>query len=165
MASTPRFALPFIAPGQAQKELYHNEALQTLDMVAMPAVEEGPRDSPPVNPSLGACYIVGPSPTGAWAGEAHHLTGWTSGGWRFVAPAEGMTAYVRAASLPAVFRSGAWDVGAVRATALVIGGEQVVGPQAAAISSPSGGTTVDAEARATVVQILAALRQHGLIQP
>jgi hypothetical protein len=25
--TTPRFALPFILPGQAQKELFHNEAL------------------------------------------------------------------------------------------------------------------------------------------
>ncbi len=43
MAATPRLALPFLTAGQAQKEFYHNEALQTLDMVAAAAVEDGLR--------------------------------------------------------------------------------------------------------------------------
>jgi hypothetical protein len=49
-------------------------------------------------------------------------------------------------------------------TGLFIAGEQVVGSRAAAIATPSGGVNVDAEARAALSQILAALRQHGLIE-
>jgi hypothetical protein len=45
----------------------------------------------------------------------------------------------------------------------LIAGQQVVGGRLAAIASPSGGTTIDAEARAAVTQILATLRGHGLI--
>jgi hypothetical protein len=41
--------------------------------------------------------------------------------------------------------------------------EQVVGNRQAAISAPSGGSTVDAEARTAIGSILAALRTHGLI--
>src|SRR5690242_2174 len=46
---------------------------------------------------------------------------------------------------------------------LVIGGQQVVGSRTSAIASPSGGTIIDTEARATIDQILTALRGHGLI--
>ncbi len=37
------------------------------------------------------------------------------------------------------------------------------GPQAAAIADPTGGTTVDAEARSAINDILAALRGFGII--
>jgi hypothetical protein len=46
---------------------------------------------------------------------------------------------------------------------LFVAGEQVVGRRAGAIAAPSGGVTVDTEARAAVSQILDGLRQHGLI--
>ena len=38
-------------------------------------------------------------------------------------------------------------------------------PIPAAIAAPNGGTTVDSEARATIEQVLAAMRQHRLIEP
>jgi hypothetical protein len=48
-------------------------------------------------------------------------------------------------------------------TGLFVDGEQVVGSRRAAIASPSGGATIDAEVRTAVSQILGALRTHGLI--
>jgi hypothetical protein len=51
-------------------------------------------------------------------------------------------------------------------TAQIPGGERVsltVSPRADAIASPSGGTTIDDEARTSIDQILATLRQKGLI--
>jgi hypothetical protein len=56
-------------------------------------------------------------------------------------------------------------MGAVRGSSLVLGGQQVVGSRGAAIAAPSGGTTIDSQARTTIGLILAALRQHGLIDP
>lgn len=44
-----------------------------------------------------------------------------------------------------------------------VAGTKVVGAQAGAITDPSGGVTVDVEARAAIVSILGALRTHGLI--
>lgn len=38
-----------------------------------------------------------------------------------------------------------------------------VSPRASAIASPSGGATIDAEARASIDQILTTMRQHGQI--
>jgi hypothetical protein len=62
-----------------------------------------------------------------------------------------------------VVRAGAWELGNLRGTSLVLGGLQVVGARAGAITDPSGGTTVDSQARTALSAILAALRQHGLI--
>lgn len=165
MSGTPRLALPFLSPGQAQKELFHNEALQILDAVAAAAVEQPPLGSPPSSPSPGACYLVAAGAAGEWAGRDQSLAAFTTGGWRFVAPVEGMMAYVRSAGLWAVFRSGAWELGAVRGSALIVDGQQVVGSRAAAIAGPTAGTTIDVQARAAIDQILAAMRQHGLIEP
>jgi hypothetical protein len=139
--------------------------LQTLDVVAAASVEVLPLATAPSSPVAGACYIVAASPTGAWAGKAQYLAAYTTGGWRFIAPLEGMAAYVKASGVWANYRQSAWEFGVVRGSSVVLGGQQVVGSRGAAIVSPSGGTTVDSQARATIGQILAALRQHGLIDP
>ena len=76
---------------------------------------------------------------------------------------EGLTAFVRTTGTCATFRSGAWEVGALRGAKLLVDGLQVVGARAAAIADPSGGASVDAEARAAIGQVLAVLRGHGLI--
>ena len=163
MSATPRLSLPFLSAGQAQKEFTHNEALQTLDFIAAAAVEEDPRADPPASPTIGSCYIVGPSPTGAWAGKSQFVAGYSAGGWRFIAPIEGMSAYVRTSGTWANYRSGAWEIGTSRGSSVVIGGEQVVGGRNAPISSPVGGTVIDGEARTAIDGILSALRDHGLI--
>jgi hypothetical protein len=164
MSGSARLGLNFLSAGQAQKEFYHNEALQTLDLLTAAAIEEGPRNSPPATPLVGECYIVGDAPTDDWAGRSHCLAGYTSGGWRYVDPIDGMSAYVKATSTWANYRAGSWEVGTLRGAGLVIGGTQVVGSRLAAIAGPSGGSIVDPESRAAIDQILAALRQHGLIE-
>lgn len=150
-------------PGSASSATHLNESLQTLDLAAFAAVEQPPLNDPPPSPLAGSCYIVGDSRTGEWTGLAHGLAGYTSGGWRAVPAMDGMTVYVKSESKCACFRSGAWEIGIVRGSSLAIEGVQVVGAQAAAINSASGGATVDAEARTAIDQILTALRQHGLI--
>jgi len=127
------------------------------------AVEELPRDVPPANPSIGAAYLVGGTPQAEWAGHGLAIAGWTAGGWRFVTPLEGLSAYVRSAQLFAIFRAGAWEIGAVRAERFIVSGQQVIGARAGAVADPAGGTTIDGEARASVSAILDALRGHGLI--
>ena len=164
MSASPRLGLPFLSVGQAQKEFTHNEALQVLDSLVAGAVEEPPRASPPASPALGACYIIDAAPTDEWSAYPSFVAAWTSGGWRYIQPRDGMNFLVRSSGLPISFRNGAWELGTLRAAALVIGDQQVVGERAAAIASPSGGTAPDNEARAAVDAILAALRQHGLIE-
>jgi len=87
----------------------------------------------------------------------------TSGGWRFVAPIEGMFVWVKSLSAFAQYVAGQWEIGAVRASRVLVDGMQVVGAQAAAITAPIGGATIDSEARATIASLLNALTAHGLI--
>jgi hypothetical protein len=75
-----------------------------------------------------------------------------------------MSAYVRATGITANYRAGAWEFGTLRGATLVLGGLQVVAGRLAAIPGPSGGSNVDVEGRAAINGILAALRQHGLIE-
>jgi len=148
MDVTERLKIPLLSSGQAQKEVVHNEALLIADILLCGAVEEPPRNAPPSSPTAGQAYIVGTSPSGAWAGKAGHVAGHTAGGWRLVAPAAGMTLLVKSTGTFATYRAGAWEIG----------------PQAAAaILNPSGGSTVDTEARTAIAAMLAALRSHGLI--
>lgn len=142
----------------------HNEALQLLDIVVAAAVEEAPRTAPPSAPAQGACYIVGVPATGEWAGREDMLAGYSAGGWRFIPPVEGATVFVRSTATWALYRAGAWEIGAVRGSSLLIDGKKVVGGRASAITVPAGGSTIDAQARATIGEILSALRQHGLIE-
>ena len=163
MESTERLSLPLLMPGQAQKELWHNEALQILDVLVGCAVEDGPANDPPASPVAGSTYLVGDSPTGDWAGFASDVAAYGSGGWRFLAPAEGMQLFVKSSGTLALYRSGTWETGILRGVSLVIDGLQVVGARGGAVADPSGGAVVDAEARLAIGQMLAALRQHGLI--
>lgn len=158
---TPRLALPMLQPGQAQKEMYHNEALARLDLAVQASVIASGTNIPPEDPEPGDTWILGDAPTGAWAGQAKAIAGWNSG-WRFIAAAEGMRAWVRESDGFALFSEGAWHVGEAYGR-LIVDGEQVVGPRADAIEDPDGGAVIDAEARDAILAILAALREHGLV--
>jgi hypothetical protein len=160
--ASPRFALPFILPGQAQKELFYNEALLALDLALHAAVEHGAPSSPPASPEPGRCWIVPAGAEGAWAGKEGSLAGWTAGGWRFVAPVEGMTVWDRGADLALRYGPDGWSAGELSCSRLTVGGEQVVGPRRPAVPSPSGGTIIDAEARAAIDAIIATFMSHGL---
>lgn len=158
-----RLGLPLLAPGQAQKEMWHNEALTLLDIAVQASVEELGRNTPPAAPQSGQCWIVGAAPTGEWSGQAGAIAGWTSGGWRFVAPRPGLSARHLPSGQTAIRDADGWKVGDVRGARVLIEGVQVVGAQGAAITVPTGGATIDRELRACVETILIMLRKHGLI--
>ncbi|MEA3039037.1 MAG: hypothetical protein QOE79_1550 [Sphingomonadales bacterium] len=161
--ATARFALPFLIPGQAQKELFHNEALAVLDSALQAAVEGPPQVSPPTSPVEGQCWIVAAAASGAWSGKDGCLAAWTSGGWRFVPPPPGMSVWNKADALTLRYDGTAWSAGEVVGSSLRVGGVQVVGERLPAIASPSGGTIIDEEARAAVSAVIASLMSHGLI--
>ncbi len=158
-----RFALPLLQPGQAQKEVFHNEALTALDLLLEAAVEGAPSAAPPATPEIGQCWLVASGATGAWEDQEDRIAGWTSGGWRFLAPHPGTRVWDKAAGLWRHWDGSAWSDGAMPAAALVIAGQTVVGSRLPGISSPSGGTTIDVESRSAIAAIIVALETHGLI--
>lgn len=120
--------------------------------------------SVPSTPVAGQSWIVGAGATGDWSGQDGALATWTAGGWRFTAAFDGMTAWSLADAVQVSRIAGVWEIGRVRASALLIDGDQVVGARQPAIADPSGGATVDAEARDCIALILEALRSHGAIE-
>lgn len=138
---SPRFALPLLFAGQAQKEAFVNEAHALTDALLHCAIE-GVASAPPASPANGANWLVGASPTGAWAGQAGKIACRQSGNWLFVAPLDGMHVLDKSNGQTKLFR-GTWQ-----------------SPDAPA--SPSGGSTVDTQARTAIDAIVTALRQAGI---
>lgn len=163
MSASPRFGLPYLLPGQAQKEVFHNEALATLDC-ALHACVEDVRADPPGAPEPGQSWVVAAGPTGAWADKAGQLAGWTEGGWRFVAPTPGMIAWNKADGHWIHWTGSSWTAGSWPVASLTIGGVRVVGERLPDVPSPSGGTIIDAEARTAIGLLIATLKSHGLIE-
>lgn len=162
--TTPRFAIPLLIPGQAQKELYHNEALAVLDIALHAAVEGNPLTDPPASPASGRSWIVGAPASGSWAGKDGNLACWTDGGWRFVPPITGMAVWNKTEGYWIRYDGTAWNDGGLNVAMLTIGGQQVVGARQPAVPSPSGGATIDSEARAAIGALIATLISHGLTE-
>lgn len=163
MAKSERLGLPFLSAGQAQKELFHNEALLLLDAVVHACCPAAPANDPPLTPEVGFAYICGATPTGAWAGRMHNLAIYSESGWRFISPVDGLEVLDRTTGRRWAFASGSWALGVIKANEIQIGGVKVLGAQRPAIADAIGGVTIDAEARSALAQILASLRAHGII--
>ena len=142
-STSPRFALPLLFSGQSQKEVTVNEALLAADVLLHPAIETVVA-SPPASPGGGQCWLVGSSASGAFAGQTDQIAAWTEGGWRFVAPRDGMRAFDIAAGADRLFAGGTWQL-------------------SAAPSNPAGGSVIDIEARNAIGALAAALRSAGVL--
>lgn len=94
-------------------------------------------------PQDGQNWIVGSAPVGAWAGQAGKLACRQSGNWLFAAPTSGMRVYEVATGQQLLF-DGTWQ-------------------RAAAVTTPTGGTTVDTQARAAIAGLISALVAAGIL--
>jgi hypothetical protein len=162
--ASARYGFPFIMSGQAQKEFFHNEALASIDAALHPAVEGAPTANPPPTPVIGQCWLIGADPAGAWTGKGGMLAAWTSGGWRYINPQAGMCVWDKAAAIHRRWTGTLWTGGEVPATAVHVGGVQVLGSRQQAVPTPSGGAVVDQEARTAIGSVIVALQSHGLLE-
>ena len=161
--ATPRFALPLLSAGQAQKEVTHNEALMLTDLAVQPVVQSATLSVPPSSPVLGQSWIIAASPSGDWADRAGQIAGWTQGGWRFLVPFPGLAVWSLAIGRPLRFDGSDWIDGRIDCMSVFSNGQQVLTTRQAAIAAPSGGSVIDSEARVALSQLLVMLRAHGLI--
>jgi len=107
-----------------------------------PAIE-GTADDPPANPAEGECWLVGASPIGDWANNAGELACFEAGNWLFVAPLDGLQLLDRSTWQLFLYRGG-WSFASVP-------------------TAPSGGTTIDAEARTAIGELIEALADAGIL--
>jgi len=163
MEHTARFGIPLLAPGQSQKEFFHNEAIERISSLICPVVEDIPQVTPPADPSIGTCYLVGPNALGDWFGHGGSIACFTAGGWRFIEAVEGLSVTSRASGEPLQWRSGVWELGIGRFREVLIDGQTVLRERQPGIPNPAGGTIADNECRAALTEVLEALRTHGMI--
>ena len=161
MVQTSRYALPLLQSGQAQKEITHNGAIAQIDALLHLVVESRTLAAPPAV-SAAAAWIVAAGASGAWAGRDGQVAVFDDTGWTFIVPRDGCIAFVRAEAAFLHSAAGTWhDSWPVHS--LSINGRATLAGAVVAVPPPVGGVTIDAEARATVRQLIAALQTLGLL--
>jgi len=83
MTTTPDIGLPLLEAQQQQPNVTHNQIVYQLSAL-MNGVINMTTNSPPGSPTEGDSYVIGSTPTGAWAGKAYCIATYTSGGWMFI---------------------------------------------------------------------------------
>jgi hypothetical protein len=140
-STSPRFELPLLFVGQAQKEAWVNEALARVDTLLHCAIESE-RADPPASPANGEAWLVAAGATGAWLGKDAMIAARQSDNWLFFSGSDGMRIFDRSTGQERLFAAG-W--------------QSPTAPMA-----PSGGSVVDAEARAALAELILALRVCGV---
>lgn len=139
---SPRFALPMLFAGQAQKEMFVNEALSLIDGLLNCAVE-GEAATPPASPVDGTAWLIGIGASGDWTGHSGQLALRQGGQWLIVTPRDGMRVLNKVTGQDLRRIGGNW-----------------LGANAPAAAS--GGTVIDGEARTMLTALVAALQQAGV---
>lgn len=88
--TTPNLGLIELTNSQGQY-LNANETFAIIDALLGKVVIDKDLNTPPGSPSDGNTYIVGPTPTGLWAGQSNKIAFWSADAseWVFVTPREG----------------------------------------------------------------------------
>jgi hypothetical protein len=141
-SASPRFGLPLLFAGQAQKEAFVNEAISLTDALLHCAVE-GIASAPPATAAEGTAWLVAASPTGEWAGKAGHLACRQARQWLFVQPRDGMRVLNRTTGQDLRRADDTWKVPSMPA-------------------APTGGATIDVEVRTALTYLMQSLRDAGV---
>ncbi|MGF7154425.1 DUF2793 domain-containing protein [Novosphingobium gossypii] len=141
-SASPRFALPLLHAGQAQKEVFVNEATMLTDLLLHCTVL-GETATPAQNAQENDTWIVAPGATGEWAGHDAHIAVQRSGAWVFIPPRDGMRVFNRASGAGMLF-FGYWRKGSIPV-------------------EPLGGSSVDGEARTAINDLVSALQALGIL--
>lgn len=110
MEMSPRIALSYLAPQQAQKHVTVNEALRRLDAVVALSVKSRTVAAEPASPADGDAYILPAGKTGAAWGPmtALAIAAFQDGAWAQITPGEGWRAFVQDTNEFLFFDGAAW---------------------------------------------------------
>lgn len=120
MAQTPNLKQTFVEASQSQKHVPINENMKLYDAIIQLQIIQLYLNTPPVSPVAGDRYIVGGTPTGAWAGKAYKLAYFVDGVWSFSDPVKGWIAYNQADGILYVLNDSNVWVNVLSGTALTI---------------------------------------------
>lgn len=140
--ATSRFALPLLHAGQAQKEVFVNEAFGLADALLHCAVE-GAAASHPGKSLEGEAWLILPGATGDWESHDNEIAVRRGGAWIFVEPRDGLRVFDRSAGCEMLFFR-FWRKASIPV-------------------EPLGGVSVDGEARAAINDLVSALQALGIL--
>ena len=87
MSNTVNNGIPFVPENTIDPAAGLNLALLVIDRLLQLKVLGVKIDTPPGSPTVGDRYIVGATPTGAWAGKSMQVAEWMPEGyWHFPRP-------------------------------------------------------------------------------
>jgi len=92
MDETPKLSLPYMVEAQANKEVYYNQVLHTLDALIFLTVRNI-YNSPPQTITNGDRFLVGSSPTGIFSGKSKKIAQYIESTWNFYTPQNGWVLY------------------------------------------------------------------------
>lgn len=113
MSTTPNLALELVPSDSFQPWTSINDTLQLIDALLQLAIVDRGLTTPPatVAGDAGKRWIIGGSPSGAWAGQGGNIALCTGANlWRFIAPKEGFLAWVIDEAAEYRYTSGAWAI-------------------------------------------------------
>jgi len=135
MDETARIGLPLVQAAQAQKHVTVNEALTRLDALCPLVIAARDLAQPPGDAAEGTVYAVPTGASGGWEGQAGRLALRLNGGWVFVLPGRGWTAFLAAEGRAAIHDGTDWQPGALTLSqggaglsAGIVAGDHVVTP-------------------------------------
>lgn len=140
--TSPRHGLPYLYPGQAQKEAFVNEALSRIDILISAQIK-GVASVPPANPAEGDCWLIGPAPTGLWSAYSDNLAGWSAGAWIYCNPRPGMRIWDESLASQRIYTTN-WTA-------------------ATPVTPATGGPVIDTQSRAAISSLIAALQDSGVL--
>lgn len=148
---TARHALSLLQPGQGQKDVTHNEAVVSIDLLLQCAVVSRSVSVPPAMPVAGTCWLLPEGCEGAWQGRDGALACWTEGGWRYLGMPEGGQLWVKDEGRRLRHSDGGWVL------------DLPFGEPLEALPVPGGGDVVDQQARDAIGSLVARLVGAGLL--
>lgn len=112
-------------------------------------VENQTTNAPPASPAVGVAYIIGPSPSGAWAGKSLQLAICEiTGTWTYYPASEGMKAYDKALDAEYTYTGTAW-----RTTASAFSGVAQASDNAQVALSGTGGASTSQSGSETTAPV------------
>ncbi len=108
MPNSPNLGLPYIVANQAQKHVPHNDAVAMIDGILQLSLAARNLNTPPATPIDGQRWLIGPAPTGEWAGQAGLIAFRNAGLWQFLTPRKGWAAWIEAENILLIYDGANW---------------------------------------------------------